>query len=310
VATQFVYDIAADFPVGKVNLVRLKQEIEASSITIALGDIGSVGGVLAGDVLTGGSLTVTFKADLSPTDKATLDGDTAAPAGGLIAAHDNTPTPSTMPKLDEEGVTLSKPQPQDVGYEMCDRDFKIVTCKVSQAAAVEDLKQDPVTLREVAWTGPELKIVGVYKDAGPGALVSCVDQADADLNGILSVFDYKAYDQADGVTMIPYNIRSGSLVSDPAIDVAAVPAARFQHRAYLIAAPDLGQPYFVRTFDGYVAGRPNAGELSTESPTAKKLDPALVPGVSNVLRLYVHHPAGQSNSHILWLLTYRPSGTF
>ena len=213
--------------------------------------------------------------------------------------------PPGAPKQDASGVELSKQQPQDIGFEMCERDFKITTCKMAQADAVEDLLVNVATFKEEAWAGPELALDTVYKlDAGN--MVACVDQADADLNGVLSVWNYKAFDQADGTTEIKYNIRSGALVADPAI----VEADRFKHRAYIVVAPALGQPNYVRLFDGYVAGRPAEGELSTESPTAKMLDPALAPGASNVIRIYIYHPAGQSHEHILWLLTYRPTGTF
>ena len=204
----------------------------------------------------------------------------------------------------EEGVLLSQPQPQRVGYEMCDRDFKITTCKVTQAAAVEDLKLDPVTLQEVAYAGPELALVGVYK-AGDPNMVVCSDQADADANGVLSVWEYQAYDQADGTTRIPYNIRNGALVCDPAIPSGE----RFAHRAYVIGAPGLGQLYYVRIWDGYLAAHQD-GVLDVESPAAKFMDPTPAPGASNAIRVYVRHPQGQSNTHVLWLLTYRPSGTF
>lgn len=214
-----------------------------------------------------------------------------------------------MPVVPESNVTvvntaLVKSQPQTEGYEMCERDFKITTCKMAQADAVEDLKIDVTTLKEEAYAGPELKLVNVYKDDN-GTMVACTDQADADLNGILTVWDYCAYDQADGTTLITYNIRSGALVADPAIPAGE----RFDHRAYIVVAPDLGQANYVRLFDGYITGRPNEGELSTESPTAKTLDPNIAPG-ANIIRIYVYHPQGQSNSHILWLLTYRPSGTY
>ena len=195
-------------------------------------------------------------------------------------------------------------QPQTLGFELCERDFKITTCKVGQAAAVEDLLVNPLTLKEAPYGGPELKLVGVYKDGG-ATNIPCADQADADANGILTVWDYCAYNQADGTTLIPYDIRSGALVHDPAI----LPAARFDHRAYIMVAPDLGQPNYVRLFDGYIAGRPAEGELSTESPTAKLLDPAIAPG-ANIVRVYVFHPQGESHAHILWLMTYRPKGTF
>ena len=175
---------------------------------------------------------------------------------------------------------------------------------MTQAAAVEDLRINVSTLKEEDWAGPELSLVNVYKlDAGN--MVACTDQADADVNGILSIWDYKAYDQADGTTLIEYNLRNGALVADPVIPAGE----RFAHRAYVVVAPDLGQPNYVRIFDGYLCGRPNEGELSTESPVAKVLNPALAAGASNV-RIYVYHPAGQSNAHVLWLMTYRPTGTF
>ena len=199
------------------------------------------------------------------------------------------------------GITLSKAQPQTLDYEMCERDFRITTCKLTDA--IEDLKPDPVTLKEIPWAGPELTLQGVYKDGGATNIL-CVDQADADANGILTIFNYRAYDQADGTTEISYNIRSGALVIDPlAVN------ERFAHRAYIVAVPDLGQAYWVRFFDGYIAGRPSEGELSTDSPTAKLLQPIQgLPG-ANVIRIYIYHPQGQSNDHILWLLTYRPPGT-
>ena len=208
-------------------------------------------------------------------------------------------------KLDADGVALSRTQPQGLDYQMCERDFKIVTCKTAQADAVEDLRINVTTLKEEAWAGPELKLVGVYKDVA-GTMTLCTDDTDAGLNGVLTVWDYMAYDQADGTTQIPYDIRSGALVCDP-----AVPAGeRFDHRAYIVIAPALGQPNYVRLFDGYVAGRPAEGELSTDSPTAKRLDPSLAPGASNVVRIYLYHPVGQVNAHVLWLLTYRAAGTF
>lgn len=288
------YSLSADFPGGKINSVKLAAEISSSAITVALARVDT-----AGD-----AVSVVFKAPLPAEDEDVLDGGVTGPAGGLIAAHDSSPSVVLEQKLSSDGVALAKPQPQVFGHEMCERDFKITTCKVSQADAVEDMKVNPVTLKEEDWAGPELSLVGVYKDVS-GTMVPCADQADADLNGVLSVFDYKAYDQADGVTEIPYDIRSGALVGDPGIATVQ----RFDHRAYLVMVPDLGQPYWVRIFDGYVTGRPQEGELSTESPAAKQLDPSMAPG-ANVARLYIFHPQGQSNAHILWLLTYRPTGTF
>ena len=76
----YTYSIANDFPSGKVNTTKLDSEIRASAITIALDRIDT-----AGDVIS-----IVFKDDLSAGDKTILDNDTTGPAGGLIAAHDNT----------------------------------------------------------------------------------------------------------------------------------------------------------------------------------------------------------------------------
>jgi hypothetical protein len=101
---EYDYSISADFPGGKCNTAKLHAEIVASSITTALSHVGTEGGVL----------TIYFKAQLSVPDKTTLDGNATGPAGGLIAAHDNTPSASPavpMTMVDNQGV--AKPWPID-----------------------------------------------------------------------------------------------------------------------------------------------------------------------------------------------------
>ena len=255
---------------------------------------------------TGDVVSITFLAQPTQAEKTELDGgltqieESPPLAESVLDLHDGAPS-APSPEL-----VLNKPQPQDIGFEMCERDFKITTCKMTQSDAVEDLLINIITLEEEEWAGPELSLVNVYKIDGTGSMIACTDQADADTNGVLTIYQYKAIDQSDGTTEISYDVRSGALVYDPAIPAVE----RFDHRAYIVAAPDSGQSNYVRLFDGYIAARPAEGELSTESPTAKLLDPSLAPGLSNVIRIYIYHPAGQSNSHILWLLTYRPLGTF
>ena len=78
-ATKYTYSIANDFPGGKANSDNLTTEIAASSIVTALDRIG----------ITGDVIDIWFKDALSAADKTTLDNDTTGPAGGLIAAHDN-----------------------------------------------------------------------------------------------------------------------------------------------------------------------------------------------------------------------------
>ena len=79
---EYTYTVSTDFPGGAVNTGKLIQEIKSSSIVTAMADIPTD---LAGD-----TLKVRFKASLSAGDKTTLDNDATGPAGGLIAAHDNT----------------------------------------------------------------------------------------------------------------------------------------------------------------------------------------------------------------------------
>ena len=77
---QYVYSISADMPGGAVNEAKLHAEIVASAIGTVLNSVRADMNVL----------TVTFTGDLSAGDKTIFDGDTTGPAGGLLAAHDNT----------------------------------------------------------------------------------------------------------------------------------------------------------------------------------------------------------------------------
>lgn len=79
--TTYTYSMTNDFPGGKILPSNLVTEIAASSIVTALDHIDTNGDVVS----------IVFKGALSQADKTTLDGDTTAPAGGLIAAHNHTP---------------------------------------------------------------------------------------------------------------------------------------------------------------------------------------------------------------------------
>lgn len=83
--TAYIYSIADDFPAGGVNQERLGREIGESSIVTSLVSI------ITG---TGGNsdrIDIIFADALSSGEKTALDGNTSDPAGGLIAAHDNSP---------------------------------------------------------------------------------------------------------------------------------------------------------------------------------------------------------------------------
>jgi hypothetical protein len=82
--TTYSYTLSTDFPSGQINAEKLENEIYASAITRSLSRI---------DVNNGGdSVDVVFNDALTAGDKTILDNDTTGPAGGLIAAHDNSAT--------------------------------------------------------------------------------------------------------------------------------------------------------------------------------------------------------------------------
>jgi len=91
----------ADFPDSQLNADNLADEIRASAIVTALDYVST----------SGSTVYIVFKATLSAGDKTILDGDTTAPAGGLIASHDyvdKTPAPQVVQVLEEYGKTNGK----------------------------------------------------------------------------------------------------------------------------------------------------------------------------------------------------------
>lgn len=91
--TTYSYSIENDLPSGGVNIQRLEDEIASSSIVTALqGITASSSQIPTSGVYVQGTLNITFKDVLSTADKTTLDNDTTAPSGGLLALHDNSAT--------------------------------------------------------------------------------------------------------------------------------------------------------------------------------------------------------------------------
>lgn len=78
--TTYPYSILNDFPSGLVELSKFDVEIRNSAITTSLVRIDTNGDLIE----------VVFSDALSAGEKTILDGDITGPAGGLIAAHDNT----------------------------------------------------------------------------------------------------------------------------------------------------------------------------------------------------------------------------
>jgi len=285
--------VLSDFPGGVLEYPdRLAVEIRASSITVAFDHIDTAGS----DVL------IWFKATLSAPEEATLD--------AVVAAHVDTPvsgpptevTVANGPRTREDGVLYAIPKPSSFGLVMCDRDMRVNTCMVTTASSVEDWKINTQTNKEVDWN--ELVLVGVYKDVS-GTMTLCDDQADADVNGILSAWDYTA--RAGGVQIL-YELRDGMLYVDKRLPAGE----EWAHRAYAVVAPAIPAAYggSIAVFDGYLAENPD-NMIAALSPQSTVLDPAVPPGgAGSVVRLYIVHPAGSKLSHVLRLVTYRAPGTF
>lgn len=121
------YSEANDFPGGKCNTSKLASEIAAdATITTGIWGVDRDSDIIK----------IKFKADPSAAEMTALDGDIAAPAGGLIAAHDNTLGPGSDPKLNADGVQYVAQQVQSIGLEMCDRDILIKTATTDDAATL------------------------------------------------------------------------------------------------------------------------------------------------------------------------------
>jgi hypothetical protein len=87
------FNVAQDFPDGKVNSENLSAEV-AAVITRTLKNLSFAGGTpLEGGIHEGGTLSMTFADTLTSADETALHGDTSNPCGGLIADHDNSATP-------------------------------------------------------------------------------------------------------------------------------------------------------------------------------------------------------------------------
>ena len=304
--TQYTYDVTTEFPGGKVNPGTLQTEIQASGIVTAIERIDTAGGALSLGTLTGGSIAIVFKDALSAGDVTVLDGDATGPAGGLIAAHNNSPVQST-PTQREDGVIYSVPKPSSFGFEMCDRDFKLKTCMLTEPA--EDLKLDTTTMLETPWG--EMSLVGLYKNVG-GSMVECADQTDADTNCTLTVFEYTA---KVGGSPVDYELRDGMLYVDPSLAVNwsnMTESEKWDYRAYAIGAPAIpaGSGGSLAIFDAYLGMAPNR-EVTALSPQAMHLNPSGPAGAAgSVIRLYLIHPAGSKLTHVMRLVTYRQPGTY
>jgi len=289
-STKYTYSVS-DTVNDKVDVGSLHTEIEDSSITIALDKIDVIGDVL----------DVWFKAVLSAGEQTILD--------GIVAAHTGTPLPDVQTVVPDV-ATLDQPQkevqrvvvqPGRTGYYMCDRDIKISTSMFGQADAIQDLKVTVADNKQADWG--EMSLVGCYKLVA-GDYVSCADQADADVNAVLSVFDFVAKNQTtDSPT--EYDFKGGCLWSDPnlAADV-------WEHRMYAMMAPNIpvAMGGGVRFFDGYLYPYQGKWQEAVNS-LALKIDPSASVEAARI-RFWLYYPAGAKQNHVLRFITYRRPETF
>lgn len=141
--TTYQYSISADMPDGIVSANKLHEEIEGSVITTTLVNISVTGT----DVLQ-----ITFADALSPGDKTILDGDTSAPAGGLLASHD--------PYFQEVSY-----KPRDVGYDYLSQPVLDEVEYALIQAPTGDYAFMRVYLESGGASGATVR-VGIYSDRG------------------------------------------------------------------------------------------------------------------------------------------------
>jgi len=110
--TTYTYSIAQDMPGGAVNSTKLVAEISASAIVTKLVRVNT----------DGDALKIVFAAALSSGNRTLLDGDRTGPAGGLLAAHDNTPSEDPV-------VTQSEFREHKHGMELDGIEFSAVASK-------------------------------------------------------------------------------------------------------------------------------------------------------------------------------------
>lgn len=303
------YTKSVDFP-GGLNISNLADEIgQCPDILVALDRID----------VNGDDVAIIFKAQPAQAGKTALDGGTTQteehpPTGGsVLGQHDPTPHDEPLPvqlrdanadpvTVSEDGVLATVPQANTPGYRYHDRDIRLKTCIVDAATAIEDLRVDTQDgHKRKSWN--EVALVGILKGDDTSGYSACADQADADANGVVSVFDFQVKDGTS--TPVPYNILAGAFYVDPTLV-----APKDGHRGFIVAAPNLPPAVngSIPLMDCYL--EPWEGRwIDSRSPHAMKVDPTASVEASKI-RIYLFHPAGAKQTHILRFITFRPNGSW
>ena len=290
-STKYAY-LVTDTVNDIVDVGALTQEIQDSSITIALDYIQVVGN----------ALDIYFKADLSAGEQTTLttvvEAHTGEPLPDVVEVH---PDLATLEHPDGQEVQRVAVQPGRTGYYMCDRDILVKTAMYADSDAVEDLKVVNATNKQEDWG--EFSLVGCYKKSGED-YVLCTDQTDAAANAVLSVFDYVAKDQTTE-SPVEYDFKGGALWADSALNGNV-----WEHRMYAVMAPNLtpAQGGSVRFFDGYLYPYEGKWQEAVNS-LSLKIDPSQSVEAARV-RFWIYYPQGVGQNHVLRIITYRKPETF
>jgi len=145
----YTNSIADDFPGGAVNAEKYDAEIRDSAIVTALDRI-----VIDPDDDDPDRIDTVFKAALSTGDRTIFDGDTSNPAGGLIAAHDNTAS------IPSEEVSL-----KGAFYEEDGRQRTNQTTRPLGTRLVYSVEGDDQADYSKVWGGDKMHIVHNIGDA-------------------------------------------------------------------------------------------------------------------------------------------------
>ena len=202
-----------------------------------------------------------------------------------------------------EGVLRAAPQSCSPGYYLCSRDFLVRTSIVGDDS-FEDLYVDPNDNIRKSWgemTAYSPNARSAYKLVD-GVYVEVDDQADADANATMSIWQYQPLSRITGEP-IKIEIIGGCFdVDDNLVE------PKLDHQMYIVLAPDIplsmgGQHPF---FDGYL--KPfEGGTKQCMNSLASGLDPAVSPAAA-IVRLWCYYPAGAKQNHIVRFTTYRQLG--
>lgn len=169
------YSLSGDFPGGKINARKMEDEIRAagSGVTTMLNSIG-----VKGDVVT-----MRFAAALSAGEATALDGDVTGPAGGLIAAHDNTASlPDTQTvKLDpaeKHTIEIQEVSPGNLTYRAMDFPRISIAAGDSTGSQTKSWSYDYYMLSIEYWGG-------AGSNAKMGDKITCEIDVDRNLTTLL-----------------------------------------------------------------------------------------------------------------------------